>query len=277
MLEFTFLSENRTEHIDCKGEFGLSIYIKKDQRELLFDLGYSDIYLENAKALGVEVSKVEAVVFSHGHNDHTEGIRSFVKENEKAPIYVHKNAFRHTFGMENDILDEETSGILWDKKDYESRLIYTEGVVKLFDDVYIVGDIPKVKEYAPAEFFYSIGENGELILDDMSHEQMLIIKEEEGIYIFSGCSHTGIISVIERAKELFPGEKVAGVIGGMHLYPASHSLRTKVCQRIALEEIPLVVPVHCTGLKAICMLKSLLGDKCHLMCAGDSWSNDHEL
>ncbi len=261
MLEFTFLSENRTEHIDCRGEFGLSIHIRRDDKVILFDLGYSDLYLENGRHLGIDVSEADAVVFSHGHNDHTEGIRSFVKENQKAPIYIHKNAFRKTFGQENGVMDKETSGILWDKKDYEDRLSYTEGTKEIFEGVYVIGDIPKVKEYAPAEFFYSIGEDGQLILDDMSHEQMLVIKEPEGLYIFSGCSHTGIISIIERAKELFPQEKVAGVIAGMHLYPASPVLREKVCQRIAAEDIPLVVPVHCTGLVAICRLKSLLGDK----------------
>ena len=273
MLEFTILSENRTEHLDCKGEFGLSIAIKYNENHILFDLGFSDIYLENAKALGIDVSKADAVVFSHGHNDHTEGMRSFVRENEKAKVYVHKNAFVKTYGMEDGVLDEEPSGISWEKEEFIDRLVLSEGHYEIFKGAHVIGDIPKVKEYAPAEYFFSIDEEGNRILDDMSHEQILVLEEEEGLYVFSGCSHTGIVSIIEYVKELFPGKDIAGLIAGMHLYPATAKLREKVCKRISDENIPLVVPVHCTGMLAILMLREMMGEKCRPMCVGDSFKN----
>lgn len=273
MLKFTILSENRTEHLDCRGEFGLSIHIAHNDRNIMFDLGFSDLYYDNAQVLGVPMDTVDAVVFSHGHNDHTEGMGSFVKANQKARVYVHKNAFRQTYGMEDGVLDEEPSGISWAKEDYEDRLEVIEGHQEIFPGVHVIGDIPKVKEYAPAEFFFSLDEKGERILDDMSHEQILVLEEEEGLYVFSGCSHTGIVSIIEHVKNLFPGRKIAGLIAGMHLYPATPALREKVCKRVAEEDIPLVVPVHCTGMVAICMLKNLMGEKCQPMCVGDVWSN----
>lgn len=273
MLKFTILSENRTEHLDCKGEFGLSIHVEYNDKVIMFDLGFSDMYFDNAKALGIDVSKADAVVFSHGHNDHTEGIRSFVEANEKAKIYVHENAFVQTYGMENDVIDEEPSGISWKKEDYIDRLVLSSGHQEIFEGAHVIGNIPKVNEYAPAEFFFSYGENGELIMDDMSHEQILVLEEAEGLYVFSGCSHTGIVSIIEYVKTLFPGKKIAGLIAGMHLYPATPQLREKVCNRVTEEDIPLVVPVHCTGLLAICMLKGMMGEKCRPMCVGDSWNN----
>ncbi|MCQ2550829.1 MAG: MBL fold metallo-hydrolase [Clostridia bacterium] len=273
MLEFTILSENRTEHLDCKGEFGLSIYVKHNHKKIMFDLGFSDLYYENAKVLGVDIKDVDMVTFSHGHNDHTEGIRSFVRENQKAKIYVHENAFVQTYGMEDGVLDEEPSGISWKKEDYMDRLVLSSGHIEVYPGVHVIGNIPKVKEYAPAEFFFSIDENGNRVLDDMSHEQILVLEEKEGLYVFSGCSHTGIVSIIEHVKNTFPGKKIAGLIAGMHLYPATPELREKVCNRVTDEDIPLVVPVHCTGIIAICMLREKMGQKCRPMCVGDSWNN----
>ena len=102
----------------------------------------------------------------------------------------------------------------------------------------------------------------------MSHEQCLVIRQPEGLYIFSGCSHRGVISALNAGKSLFPGERVAVLVAGMHLYASGQEERRRVIDEICAENMDQVMPVHCTGIEAICELKSRLGNRCTIATAG---------
>ena len=128
----------------------------------------------------------------------------------------------------------------------------------------------KAEGFVPTEHFY-YKEKGEWIEDDMSHEQCLVIRQPEGIYIFSGCSHRGVISALEMGQRVFPGEKVAALIAGMHLYSATDEDRKRVVDEMVRAGVQCVMPVHCTGIKAICDLKTRLGDSCIAATAGDTF------
>ena len=134
----------------------------------------------------------------------------------------------------------------------------------------ITGTVPYAEGFKPTDYFYCY-DGDELVPDDMSHEQVLVIRESEGLYVFSGCSHRGVISALNAAKSMFPGEKVAALIAGMHLYAAKKPDRQKVIDEIVEENIKKVLPVHCTGIDAICELKLMLGDRCMIAQAGDEY------
>ncbi|MEG1584493.1 MAG: MBL fold metallo-hydrolase, partial [Anaerovorax sp.] len=171
-------------------------------------------------------------------------------------------------------------GIRWTPGQFDqlrSRLVLTKGVTKLTEDLVISGTIPNEEAYPPTEQFYTKGENDSLSVDPMEHEQFLVVRQRKedgtskGIYIFSGCSHKGVVPILHYAKTLFPGEKICGLIGGLHLYNASKEVRQKVIQEVLDANIEWVMPVHCTGIEAICELKSKLGEQCRVVGAGDSF------
>ncbi len=93
MIKLTFLSENKTEVAKCGAEFGLSMLIEADGRFILFDAGYSNLYADNARALGIDLAKVDLCVVSHGNCDHTDDFPLFGRLNDHAKIYVHQDAF----------------------------------------------------------------------------------------------------------------------------------------------------------------------------------------
>lgn len=275
MMKFTFLSENKTERDDCTAEFGLSVFIETEEMKLLFDAGASDLFARNAACRKVNLREADALVISHGHYDHTEGVPAFCRINSHAPVYLHKNAFGASYGMIGGEIDKKSCGILWDeetKQEILPRIRFTDGPIRLTDQIVISGTIPDTEGIRPTETFWRKNEQGELVRDDMSHEQFLAIRcGEQGIYLFSGCSHKGVIPALEYAKTLFPGEKIAGLIAGMHLLGADRRTRQEVVDRIAAENLDMVMPVHCTGIEAICMLKNALGDRCILAAAGNRY------
>lgn len=273
-MKIRFLTENKTTSEGILAEHGLSIHIETGGIRILFDSGASDVFAFNAERMGVDLSEVDLAVVSHGHYDHTGGFPLFCRMNREAPVYIHKNAFRQSHGSSGGRIEEEMCGIRWNdeqKKAMESRMHLTDGPVYITGDIVITGTIPTAKGFEPSEKFYYRNLDGNPIEDDMSHEQALVIREREGIYLFSGCSHRGVMSAIEAAKEIFPEEKVAMVISGMHLYEADHKSRAEVINGILAADVEKVMPVHCTGMEAICELKSMMRDRCVIAQAGDSF------
>ncbi|MDD4200273.1 MAG: MBL fold metallo-hydrolase, partial [Eubacteriales bacterium] len=150
------------------------------------------------------------------------------------------------------------------------QLIFTDGPAEIAENIRITGTVPVGDDFRPTEFFYC-KDGMNLIDDDMSHEQCLVIREPEGLYIFSGCSHRGVINSINAGKAMFPGERVAVLVAGMHLYSSTDEDRKRVVEEIVAEKMDMVMPVHCTGIKAICDLKTKLEDRCFVATAGDEY------
>lgn len=274
MIKFTFLVENKT-YSNCNAEFGLSILIETSQKNILFDTGASSMLVDNARHCHKDLKEVDAVVLSHGHYDHTGGVPAFCGINEKANIYVHKNAFKTFYGETKGKLDKHPCGILWTENECDSlknRIEYTDGPLWISDDIVISGSIPFVDNSLKTENFYIKNEDGTFSLDDMSHEQFLAIRNgDRGIFVFSGCSHTGVFNVLTYAKKLFPGEKITAFIAGMHLFSATEEIRERVTEKMSEEKIDIVMPVHCTGLDAIIMLKNKMGERCLIPSSGDRY------
>lgn len=280
-MKVEILSENRTNDPECLAEHGLSVYIEIGERKILFDLGASDLYQQNAKRMKVDLEQVDTVVISHGHYDHTGGVPSFCELNKKAKIYIHEKAFVTTYGMENGKLDKETCSIHWTKQQHEQvrdRLILTKGVTWLTEDIVVSGTIPIIEDCIPTETFYLKNEDGSLTIDPMEHEQFLAIRvpdrkgNSRGFFLFSGCSHNGVIPCLRYAKALFPGERVLGFLAGMHLYNANSETRNRILGQVAAEDMDYILPVHCTGILAICDLRQLMGERCIPAGAGDKYN-----
>ena len=275
-MKFQFLLDNKTENSKCKAEWGLSVLIETGGKKILLDAGTTDMYKANAEALGVDLTEVDAMVISHGHFDHTGGVPSFVKLNEKAPVYLHRDGFYEAYGETDGEVETEACSIRWNEEEMEAvwpRIRFTGGVVELYDNVTLIGDIPDLEGYPATEQFWRRVEkedgSSELIPDTMSHEQVIVVEEEAGLYVFSGCSHRGVVPTLRHVQSLMPGKRIAGLIAGMHLYPASSEMRKKIVEEIARLDMDVVFPVHCTGMDAILQMKALMGDKCVVACAGD--------
>ena len=273
-MKIVFLSENKTEMGNCRAEFGLSMYIETHDMKLLFDTGASNLFEDNARVLGVDLRDVDACIISHGHFDHTNGAPRFCEINSKAKFYIHENATREFFGTTDGEIDDYNCGILWNQQDKETvlkRAQLTHDPLWLNEDIVISGPIPDAPDFKPVEEFYFRSISGGLEPDTMDHEQFLAVREGENIFLFSGCSHKGIVAAMEYAKDLFPGNKITHVVAGMHLFGATDEMRKKVIDRIALEEPKIVMPMHCTGMNAICMMRERFGKACVLASAGKTY------
>lgn len=274
MIKIQILMENKTYRDGLVAEHGLSLLIETVNRKILFDAGASPLLMHNIKQLDIDPATIDTVVISHGHFDHTGGLPAFLAANSKAKVYIHKEAFHHFFGEEEGKLDKITCGIRWNPQEQEAvkkRAILSDVPLWLDEDTVISGTIPVASDFAPTEPFYIKEEDGSIRPDPMAHEQFLAIRDREagGVHVIAGCSHTGTLSAIRYAPTLFPGEPILSLTGGFHMYSTTEDRRQKAIDEL-VEACPgILVPLHCTGIKALCELRKRIGDRCLMPGAGD--------
>ena len=128
-MKITCLTENTSVNDDIKAEHGLSLFIETNEHRILFDMGQTELFSENADKLGVALDTADIAVLSHGHYDHGGGLSEFLKLNEKSPVYMNKNAFGdHYNGTEKYI------GLHQSLRDHP-RLRFVSAETKISSDV----------------------------------------------------------------------------------------------------------------------------------------------
>jgi len=216
--------------------WGFSCLVDKT---VLFDTGEKSEYLfKNMKKLDIDISKIEKVVISHDHWDHTGGLWGLLEKTEDIDVYGCPN-----FG--EDFKKKVVS--------LGGNLILTEGLGKVKNNIFATGEI--AGNY-----------KGSFIA-----EQALLIKEKEGIIIITGCSHPGIIKIIKSIKENFPEERITFVFGGFHLMDRDIREIELIVEKFKELKVEKVGPTHCTGYEAQTIFKNEYKDQFIQIAAGKTF------
>ncbi len=234
------------------GEPAFSLYVESDGESILLDCGYSDVFIRNAEKIGIDLSKIKKIVFSHGHNDHTGGLVSFEKEFglEGVHIYAHPAAFEKR--IENGI----HIGSPFSAEDLEQKgavLHLSKKPLSIVKNILFLGEIPPKCKF---ENRYSIGmmnDRPDFMLDDTA----IAVKCNHGIVIMTGCSHSGICNISEVACEVFNEQNIYAIIGGFHLFETGERLTSTICY-LQQKKVSFLYPCHCVSLKAKAQMLQLL-------------------
>ncbi|WP_315116019.1 MBL fold metallo-hydrolase [uncultured Clostridium sp.] len=275
------LMENTKVGEDLTCEHGLCLYIEFGDRKILLDTGCSGSFVSNGEKLGVNIQEVDMTVLSHGHFDHGGGLLAFFSSNNLGKVYLKKKALKDYYSDRNG--KKAYIGINKDvAEDNLHRLQFVDEFTQIDKNIFIVTDI--LKEYPLPQGndnLYKEEKCGEektrFIKDDFQHELILVFKAEDGLVIFTGCAHNGIINIIKTVKSLFPEENIKGIVGGFHLMVEGKwdGLCMKdeyidhISQEIIEEGIEKVYTGHCTGEKGYARLKEKLGDRVEYLSTGD--------
>ena len=243
-MELLVLVDNNTYiDVDAAGEPGTSFYLEDGEQSILFDMGITDIFLKNAAFFGVDLSKVTKAAFSHGHYDHTRGMTHWMAQPyaERIPIVAHPDSFTVRSEASRDI------GSPVSTRQVQARcpLTLSREPVQLSKNIVFLGEIPRVTDFEEG------GLNGDPLLDDTA----LACRTEKGLVLVTGCSHSGICNIIERAKEVCGDSRIAGVIGGFHLFSLSPQLE-KTVDYFEKNGISNLYPCHCVSFEARAYLHS---------------------
>lgn len=244
------LMENTACRENLCFEHGLSLYIETQTHKILFDAGQTGAFAENAEKLGVDLREVDFAVLSHGHYDHGGGLKAFLKCNETAPVYVSQYAFEHHYGA-NGYIGLDLGLQNSDRFRYVAEDIPLDtGMTLCRIDV------------APMDTAgLTVEEKGERKPDDFRHEQYLLIEEKGKRILISGCSHKGILQIVDAFRPDI-------LIGGFHFMKITEEEKLTTAAEKLLAYDTVYYTGHCTGQSQYDCLKTLMGEKLHYIAGG---------
>jgi len=238
------------------GEPGISFYIESEGVKLLFDAGYSDVFIQNATKMNLDLLDVDYIVLSHGHLDHTWGleplVRKYIESEIEGEVIKSPQLIAHPLVFQPKYVDNTPIGANLSEEFIESvfSLKLSKEPIWLTDKLFFLGEIPlefKFEENNPIGTRKSADlEVDDYLLDDSS----LVFISTEGLVIITGCSHAGICNIVEQAKKLTGVEEVSEIIGGFHLLNPSFERLEKTKEYIAKLNLRGLYPCHCTDLQS---------------------------
>lgn len=267
MTKLVVLSDNRSGDSNLCTEHGLSVFLESENGKFLLDTGASDVFIKNATSMGLNLSDVSFVFLSHGHKDHTGGLKNFLQLNSKAQVVLSDEI------MSTKYYSNRRAGVINDiSADYSgfdlSRFIPVTGWHSIN---------PKNHCFHLNALDYSTPKGNKHlykgnVLDDFNAELVFVSEFQDGLFVFTGCAHLGVLNILKAVESKFH-KRVSIALGGFHLIDGEEYETEDELMEISRQmksDFPNVklYTGHCTGDKAFEILKRELGDQLHSFYSG---------
>ena len=271
-LSLTVLVDNTTlTDRDFPCEAGLSFFIETAEKKILFDTGLSGLFYTNAEKMGISLRDLDFLILSHGHIDHTGGLTTLARNltgatEGKQPRLPHLIAHPRCFwqkekdGVKNgSSMSEEEA-----RRQFPTNL--STKPVWITDDLVFLGEIPRrfAFEKGDTEKRTIHTPDGNTEPDYLTDDTALAFHSAKGLVIITGCSHAGICNITEYAREVCGENRVADIIGGLHLISPKPKQLAKTGKYLNRLHLNALHACHCTSLPA----KLALATYCPMQEAG---------
>ncbi|KAF7376235.1 hypothetical protein MSAN_00038700 [Mycena sanguinolenta] len=267
----------------CCGAHGFSALIEtqvtgEEAHLTLFDTGPdSQSLVRNVKAMQVPVDRISRVITSHWHSDHTGGLLSFLRlSTRKCIVDCHPNR-PISRGMSRGPLYDKVFAALPDDPSFE-EIEAAGGVVEKHEEshavagggVWVSGIIPRLTSFeggVRGGKRWVAEEGGKWITDELILDERYAVVDVagKGLVIFSACSHSGIVNVVQDALLKF-SRPIHMIIGGLHLAPPDLAERIEPTISFLSRQITpaptFILPMHCSGFQCKLELEKAFGEGC---------------
>jgi 7,8-dihydropterin-6-yl-methyl-4-(beta-D-ribofuranosyl)aminobenzene 5'-phosphate synthase len=257
------LSENSVAVPYVMAEWGLSILVESPEGSILLDAGASTSVVHNADILGIDLCKIERIVLSHGHFDHTGGLRTLLtKMKRQVEIIAHPDILAPKYKRSEGKPDRYI-GLLYQLQELESlgaRFNFSRESQRLTRNILSTGEIPLETDFEQIEpgFFVKTADGWQP--DSLADDQALVIETPQGLVMVLGCAHRGIINTLKQACKITGNSKIHLVLGGCHLKDASDEQVWQTISSLNEMGVHKLGVSHCTGMRATLMLAQTYGD-----------------
>ena len=204
-MRITTLMENcGSEHKALVHEHGLSFFIEQNGCRLLFDCGSGESTIQNAEKLGIDLNKLDAVILSHNHYDHAAGYKDLIKIGGICQtLYTGQDFLSKKYASSDHLKYCNLSSGINESflKKYSISHKSVRSLEEIFPGIYVVSDFKRTHSFEQIpERFVKETKNG-FIQDTFSDEVALVFRTSKGLIVLVGCSHPGILNMLNTINE----------------------------------------------------------------------------
>jgi 7,8-dihydropterin-6-yl-methyl-4-(beta-D-ribofuranosyl)aminobenzene 5'-phosphate synthase len=244
----TLIENSQGEHLSLKTEHGISFLIEKEGRKVLFDTGQSGAFIENAYKLGLSLHDVEFVAISHGHYDHSGGLKRLSETNQSFTLITGEGFFRLKYATDNisyEYLGNDFSEAFIASKGIR-HLTISDPIQEILPGIFALTAFPRIHPDEVVNPRFVIKSDSGFTPDDFSDEICIAVETGRGFVVLLGCSHPGMKNMIDAAASRLPGPLFA-VMGGTHLVEASPECLAASVSYLKDYGFGAIGLSHCTG------------------------------
>jgi len=265
-MRLTILCENSVDQVSpygLLGEHGFACHLQTPVGDFLFDTGGGMTIMNNAELLGIDFTKLQGIIFSHGHFDHTGGLKQVLEKTGKIPIYAHPDLFSEHYSKNSGKM--HNIGVPWPRAELEklgANFKFSAEPYQVAPDLLLSGDVPRTSKVETGDpNLLSTSETGEQITDPLHDDLSLFINTDKGLVILLGCAHAGVLNIIDHAIKVTGEKKIHMILGGTHLKFCSEEQMTATLNRLEELNVDRIGASHCTGLRGARRLAERFGER----------------
>jgi len=252
-ISITIVCENTVGKTGLLGEHGLAFFIQHKKHTLLFDTGAGYALIHNSKRLNIDLSSINYLILSHGHYDHTGGMKKLFKIVRIQKVFAHPDAFRKRYVKDADgkIREIGYRGPSLKILNDITQFVPTKISTKITDNIFVSGTIPRTTPFEnPEPHFYLDPQCTQL--DTFPDDQCLLIEGKKYGIVLLGCTHAGIINTLTYLRNnLIKSDKELIVIGGLHLHSATEEHLQMTTNFLLSLNINTLYACHCSGFNSL--------------------------
>lgn len=260
-FNITILSDDNAQK-GLISEHGFSLWIESKEKNILFDTGKKNALIENANTIGLDLSRIDILVLSHGHKDHSGAVSLVLESSPNAQVYCHPDALKSCFSIQKCELPRNISIPTTAKEAIlalpKEQIHWVTKPEEICPGLHITGPVPRKNSFEDTggPFYLDIeGKYSAPLYDDIS----LWVEMEGSFFVITGCCHSGIINTVEYIKNISGLDKVFGIMGGLHLKNINRERLDKTRDTILSWNPRVLIPCHCTGSAMTEIIRNDLG------------------
>ena len=263
-LKISILCENTVIPFSLAiAEHGFSCFIETQNGNYLFDTGQGLGIRHNCFILKKDLPSIKAIIFSHGHYDHSGGFVEALKLSGPKPVYVHPDFFSTRYSVTNGKI--KYLGLFAERKYLEylgANFVFNTEMVEIQKGMYLTGEVPKLNDFENSgKNLVIYNDKGEFIRDPIKDDNTLVFDTEKGLVLLFGCAHAVLVNIMDYVTKKLNKNKIYAVIGGTHLKPATEYQFTKTIEALKKYDVQHIGVSHCTGLQKSGELAQIFKDK----------------
>lgn len=271
-FKITSLSENTVPQggKELIGEHGLSFYIEAGKHKILFDTGQGIVLANNAGVMGIDLSRIDRVILSHGHYDHSGGLKRLMEHNTEFVLHAHPEVFAQK--LKSVDAGYKFIGMPVDQRSLDQKginLKLDDKAVQIVPGIMSTGEIPQKNDFEEVEPVFLIQNETKVTPDNLADDQAIVLDTSKGLVVLLGCSHRGIVNTLNHVVSLTGKKTIHAILGGLHLGKVPDLKLRKIVAHLAEFGLEKIGVGHCTGPRAFLALSNGFPDRVFLNTVGN--------